>query len=114
MFDHWLWFVCESLVKIVTVVVCPRGGVVLWFSVVPRGSRYVYPSWVELCCGTCVSSLAGDEELADVSVVYAGVVQTCTTSSRVVESFELVLPRGIYRFYHDSVDTPIDGVDTGS
>ncbi|MQL90858.1 hypothetical protein Taro_023459 [Colocasia esculenta] len=25
---------------------------------------------------------------------YAGVVQTCTTSSRVVESFELVLPRG--------------------
>ncbi|MQM13330.1 hypothetical protein Taro_046254 [Colocasia esculenta] len=33
--------------------------------------------------------------LADVTVVYAGVVQTCTTSSRVVESFELVLPRGM-------------------
>ncbi|MQL88195.1 hypothetical protein Taro_020754 [Colocasia esculenta] len=31
--------------------------------------------------------------LADFGVVYAGVVQTCNTSSRVVESFELVLPR---------------------
>ncbi|MQM09381.1 hypothetical protein Taro_042250 [Colocasia esculenta] len=38
---------------------------------------------------------SGVEELSDVSVVYAGVVQTCTTSSRVVESFELVLPRGM-------------------
>ncbi|MQL80382.1 hypothetical protein Taro_012817, partial [Colocasia esculenta] len=33
--------------------------------------------------------------LADLGVVYAGVVQTCTTSSRVVELFELVLPRGM-------------------
>ncbi|MQM21067.1 hypothetical protein Taro_054098 [Colocasia esculenta] len=37
----------------------------------------------------------GVEELADVGMVYAGVVQTCTTSSRVVESSELVLPRGM-------------------
>ncbi|MQL83658.1 hypothetical protein Taro_016151 [Colocasia esculenta] len=33
-------YVCDSLVKVVTIVVCPGGGMVLWFSVVPRGSRY--------------------------------------------------------------------------
>ncbi|MQL88186.1 hypothetical protein Taro_020741, partial [Colocasia esculenta] len=36
----------------------------------------------------------GVEVLVDFCVVYTGVVQTCTTSSRVVESCELVLPRG--------------------
>ncbi|MQM21849.1 hypothetical protein Taro_054894, partial [Colocasia esculenta] len=35
------------------------------------------------------------QELADAGMVYAEVVQTCTTSSRVVESSELVLPQGM-------------------
>ncbi|MQM11906.1 hypothetical protein Taro_044822 [Colocasia esculenta] len=41
----------------------------------------------------------GVEVLSDIGVVYTGVVQTCTTSSRVVESFELVLPRGMPQAY---------------
>ncbi|MQL89019.1 hypothetical protein Taro_021578 [Colocasia esculenta] len=43
----------------------------------------------------------GVEVLADFGMVYAGVVQTCTTSSRVVESFELVLPRGMPQRFAD-------------
>ncbi|MQM16852.1 hypothetical protein Taro_049813 [Colocasia esculenta] len=86
--------VCDSLVKVVIVVVCPGGGTVLWFSVVPRGSRYMYPLWVELCCGTCFLSSAGDEGLAGSVGLEEESWQTCTTSSRVVELSELVLPQG--------------------
>ncbi|MQL81903.1 hypothetical protein Taro_014368 [Colocasia esculenta] len=44
----------------------------------------------------CDHAYYGDlAELAVIGLVYVGVVQTCTTSSRVIESFELVLPRGM-------------------
>ncbi|MQL70066.1 hypothetical protein Taro_002350 [Colocasia esculenta] len=74
-FDHWLWFVYEPLVKVIfvkplTVVMCPGSGTVLWFSVVPR------------VAGVASETLLGLRSSADLY-----------HSSRIVESSKLVLPR---------------------
>ncbi|MQM15438.1 hypothetical protein Taro_048382, partial [Colocasia esculenta] len=54
-------------------------------------------SWFATGRGLCVVThrLSVFQVWADFGVVYAGVVQTCTTSSRVVELTELVLPWGM-------------------
>ncbi|MQM04390.1 hypothetical protein Taro_037184 [Colocasia esculenta] len=71
---HCSWLVVvERQLDLPFVTARLRGGTVLWFSVIPHGSKYMYPS----------------KELADIGMVYTGVVQTCTTSSRIVSRLSL-------------------------
>ncbi|MQL80419.1 hypothetical protein Taro_012849 [Colocasia esculenta] len=61
-------------------------------NVICKASTVSDAFWVlwSFCVGRAVKVL-----YSDFGVVYAGVVQTCTTNSRVVESCELVLPRSM-------------------
>ncbi|MQM21535.1 hypothetical protein Taro_054577 [Colocasia esculenta] len=82
-----------------------RGGFGVFFGIFFRPGLLVTVSY-GLVCGywlvvanpdtPCVW-FASETELAEIGVVYAEVVQTCTTSSRVVESSELVLSRDLLK-----------------